>query len=299
MTADNLRVFDRALLRQRRERIARDFDEFSFLFEAVGDNLLDRLADVKREFPVVLDIGAGTGTLTHSLSRRAGTQHVIAADLSPRMARRAESRLKVVADEELLPFAPQSLDCVVANLSLHWVNDLPGALLQIRNALKPDGLFLAAVMGGETLKELRECLMSAELEISGGVSPRISPFIDMQDMGALMQRAGFALPVIDNDLIEVDYASPFNLMHDLRGMGAANATFNRPRVFAPRDLMMETARLYAEKYPSTQEEGGVSATFEIIYVIGWAPHGSQQQPLKPGSASARLADVLGGQETKI
>lgn len=297
-------VFDRALLRLRRDRAAANFAEFDFLFEAVGDQLADRLADVKREFPVIADLGAGTSTLTRSLRQRPGTQHVIALDMSQGMAASVWGAAKgqvVVADEDLLPFAPHSLDAVIANLSLHWVNDLPGALAQIRQCLKPDGLFLAALMGGESLRELRESLMSAEMDVRGGASPRVSPLIDMQDMSALMQRAGFALPVVDRDTISVDYASPFRLMHDLRGMGAANATAARDKSPVTRAMMMETARIYAENHPAEdgEEEGGVAATFEIIYAIGWAPDASQQQPLKPGTAKLRLADALGGEEKEI
>lgn len=294
-------VFDRALLRRRRDRAAANFADFDFLFEAVGDALADRLADVRREFSVIADLGAGTSTLTRSLRKRAGTQQVIGVDMAEGMAREVSGNMVVVADEDLLPFAPHSLDAVVANLSLHWVNDLPGALAQIRQCLKPDGLFLAAVMGGESLKELRESLMLAEMDVRGGASPRVSPMIDMQDMSALMQRAGFALPVVDRDTISVDYASPFRLMHDLRGMGAGNAATGRDKRPVPRKMMLETARIYSENFPAEDggEEGGVSATFEIIYMIGWAPAASQPQPLKPGSATARLADALDAEEKKV
>lgn len=296
--ASSMTVFDRALLRQRRNRAAGDFADFDFLYQAVGDQLIDRLDTVRKELPVIADLGAGTSTLTKALRHRKGTQTVINLDMAPAMAARARG-LAVVADEDLLPLKAQSLDCVVANLSLHWVNDLPGALSQIRMALKPDGVFLAAVMGGDSLHELRESLMEAETAVRGGVSPRVSPLIDMQDMSALMQRAGFALPVVDRDSIVVDYASPFRLMHDLRGMAATNATVHRDRSPLPRKMMLETARVYQDKFPAEDEEGGVTATFDIIYMIGWAPAASQPQPLKPGSATARLADVLGSEEKKI
>lgn len=296
--ASSMTVFDRALLRQRRNRAAGDFADFDFLYQAVGNQLIDRLDTVRKELPVIVDLGAGTSTLTKALRHRKGTQTVINLDMAPAMAARARG-LAVVADEDLLPLKAQSLDCVVANLSLHWVNDLPGALAQIRMALKPDGVFLAAVMGGDSLHELRESLMEAETAVRGGVSPRVSPLIDMQDMSALMQRAGFALPVVDRDSIVVDYASPFRLMHDLRGMAATNATVHRDRSPLPRKMMLETARVYQDKFPAEDEEGGVTATFDIIYMIGWAPAASQPQPLKPGSATARLADVLGSEEKKI
>lgn len=295
---DNMQVFDRPLLRQRRARAVANFDEFSFLFETVADQLADRLSDIRREFSIIADLGAGTSMLADILSARAGTRTVIGCDMAPAMAR-ASNDCAVVADEDLLPFAPASLDAVVSNLSLQWVNDLPGALAQIRQALKPDGLFLAAIMGGQTLYELRDCLMQAEIEVYGGVSPRASPLIDMHDMSALMQRAGFALPVVDRDTIEIDYASVFSLMHDLRGMAATNATLARERRPVGRRLMLEAARLYADKYLAMEAEEGISATFEVIYMIGWAPAASQQQPLKPGSAKIRLADALGSEEKKI
>jgi SAM-dependent methyltransferase len=200
----------------------------------------------------------------------------------------------VVADEELLPFRPASLDAVASNLALHWVNDLPGALLQIRQALKPDGLFLGALLGGETLKELRQCLMEAELAATGGASPRVSPFADSRDAGALLQRAGFALPVTDTDTVTVQYASPLKLMRDLRGMGAANAVAGRLLKPTRRAVMLEALRLYREKFAGA--EGRVPATFQVVYMIGWAPHESQQQPLKPGAFTHKLADALRTQE---
>ncbi len=295
----SLTVFDRALLRQRRDRAAAQFTEFDFLFRAVGAQLADRLATVRRELPVILDIGAGTSTLGSVLQQRPGTVQTIAMDLSPAMAARCGDSAILVADEELLPLAPHSLDAVVANLSLHWVNDLPGALVQIRQALKPDGVFVAALMGGESLRELRASLMEAETTVRGGVAPRVSPLIDMQDMAGLMQRAGFALPVVDRDTLRVDYSSPFRLMHDLRGMAAANATHNRDRRPVPRRMMIEAARVYAEKFAVPERPDHVTASFEIIYVIGWAPAASQPQPLKPGSATVRLADILGASEKPL
>lgn len=297
--ASPMAVFDRALLRRRRARAADDFADFDFLYQAVGEQLMDRLATVRKELPVIADLGAGTSTLGKALRHRTGTQWVAGLDMAPALAARVRGAAAVAADEDLLPFKAQSLDAVVANLSLHWVNDLPGALAQIRMALKPDGVFLAAVLGGESLHELRTSLMEAEAAVRGGVSPRVSPLIGMQDMSALMQRAGFALPVVDRDTIVVDYASPFRLMHDLRGMGAANASVHRDRAPVPRRMMLEAARIYADQFPAEDEEGGVSATFEVIYAIGWAPAASQPQPLRPGSATTRLADALGAHENKI
>lgn len=280
-------VFDRNLLRRRRDRAASHIGDFDFLLRDVAERLSERIDVIKKEFPVILDLG-GHGVMAERLRSRAGTQFVVTSDLSRDMAAQAETA--VVADEEFLPFRPASLDAVISNLSLHWVNDLPGALVQIRHALKPDGLFLAAVLGGESLKELRESLMTAELSVTGGASPRVSPFIDLRDMGALLQRGGFALPVVDSDIITVDYSNALKLMQDLRGMGASNATFNRLMKPTRRGVIMEAARVYHEKF--ADREGRVPATFQIIYAIGWSPHDSQQKPMKPGMAKVKLADAL-------
>lgn len=284
-------VFDRKLLRLRRDRAAPRIHDFDFLLRAVAERLMERLSLVRKEFPRVLDLGGGHGVLSAMLKGRVGTEVVFSSDISYALARRAGG---FVADEELLPVRAQSLDAVVSNLSLHWANDLPGVLVQVRQALKPDGLFLAAVLGGDTLRELRLAMLEAETTVTGGASPRVSPFIDLRDMGALLQRAQFALPVVDSEIITVDYASPLSLMQDLRGMGAANATFNRLRLPTRRRVMLEAARVYQESF--ADGAGRIPATFQVIYAIGWAPHGSQQKPLRPGSAAARLAEALQTEE---
>ena len=202
--------------------------------------------------------------------------------------------LRVAADEEALPFADASLDLVVSALALQWVNDLPGTLVQIRRALKPDGLLMAAMLGGDTLIELREAFASAESEIEGGLSPRVAPFADLRELGALMQRAGFALPVVDSDRLTVRYESAFALMRDLRAMGATNVLAERRRAPLRRATLMRMAEIYAERFADA--DGRVRATFEIVWLSGWSPHESQQKPLKPGSASQRLADALGAKE---
>jgi SAM-dependent methyltransferase len=199
-----------------------------------------------------------------------------------------------VADEEALPFRDASLDLVVSALALQFVNDLPGALLQIRRALKPDGLFLAALLGGGTLTELRQAFAAAESDVEGGVSPRVAPFADLRDLGALLQRAGFALPVTDTDHLIVRYNTVFGLTHDLRRMGATNALLDRRRAPLKRATLMRMAEIYAQRFADA--DGRVRATFEIVWLSGWAPHPRQQQPLKPGSASTRLADALGTPE---
>lgn len=290
-----IEVFDRQLLRMRRDRAAMGIGDYDFLLRDVAARLSDRLSLVKRDFARVLDLGAHHGLLADLLKSRTGTMDVFASDMSPRFAAQ-NSVPTVAADEEFLPFRANCMDAVVSNLSLQWVNDLPGALLQIRQVLKPDGLFLAAVLGGESLRELRDSLMQAELAVTGGASPRVSPFIDMRDMGGLMQRAGFALPVVDSDMITVDYPHALKLMQDLRGMGASNATRNRLMIPTRREVLLEAGKIYQEKFGSIT--GRVPATFQVIYAIGWKPHESQQQPLRPGSATVRLADALKAEEVK-
>ena len=198
---------------------------------------------------------------------------------------------KLVADEECLPFGPGSFELVVANLSLHWTNDLPGTLIQVRQCLKPDGLFLGAMFGGETLHELRTALMQAEIELEGGASPRLSPLADLRDAGALLQRAGFALPVADVDRITVSYPHAFKLMKDLRGMGETNAIHTRRRNMTRRATLFRAAEIYQEMFGD--RDGRIPATFDVLTLTGWAPDASQQQPLRPGSAQGRLADALG------
>jgi SAM-dependent methyltransferase len=289
-------VFDRALVRRRRDRAAPGFAGHAFLVEEVAERLVDRLHDVRRGFSLALDLGCHRGEVGRRLlTAGKGIETVVSCDLSPAMVGHAPG-LRVAADEEFLPFAPESLDLAVSVLSLHWVNDLPGALIQLRRALKPDGLFLGAMLGGETLFELRRCLMEAEMEMKGGVSPRVSPFAEMRDAGGLLQRAGFALPVIDSDEITVTYDDAFRLMAELRGMGETNCGLNRPRTPASRELFARAAQRYADLH--ADEDGRIEATFQVIWMLGWAPHESQQQPLRPGAAKNRLSDALGTTEIK-
>ena len=283
-------IFDRLLLARRRDRAAARAHGHDFLLDRVADDLLERLAVVRRQFPKVLDLGAHHGTLSRRLRALPGTEMVIGAELSPAMLARCE-RPCVLADEEALPFADAALDLVVSGLSLQLVNDLPGVLAQIRRVLKPDGLLLAAMLGGQTLHELREAFLAAEAEVEGGASPRVAPFADVRDMGGLLQRAGFALPVADTDVVTVTYASPLALMRDIKAMGASNALLARRRAPMRRETLAQAASHYTERYPAPG--GRIRATFEIVTLTGWVPHASQQQPLAPGSARVRLADALG------
>ncbi len=205
--------------------------------------------------------------------------------------------LAIASDEESLPFAPATFDLIISCLSLHWVNDLPGALIQARRCLKPDGLFLAAMFGRDTLVELRRALIEAELAESGGAGPRISPFTDVRDAGALLQRAGFALPVVDMDAITVSYRSALDLMRDLRGMGEANAAVERRRSFTRRSTILRAAAIYADQHADSSHR--IPATFQVLTLTGWAPDPAQQKPLRPGSAVHRLAAALDSHEVRV
>jgi SAM-dependent methyltransferase len=209
--------------------------------------------------------------------------------------RSSENRTRLVADDEALPFANASFDLVFAGFGLHWVNDLPGTLVQIGRALAPDGVLIACLPGGATLSELRAVLTEAELEEQGGVSPHISPFVDTRDAAGLLQRAGFAMPVADSDRITVTYADPLALLRDLQRTGESNALMDRRRAPLRRATLARAMALYRERYPAPGNR--VAATFEIVTLTGWAPHADQPKPLRPGSARHRLAESLGAEET--
>lgn len=294
--ADTRAPFDRKALSAHRDRAAPFLQEHDFLFREVAERLADRLGDVTRRFPRALDLGCHGGELSAMLAGQGGIETLVQCELSPGMARRARAnrRPTLVGDEEALPFGASTFDLILSNLSLHWVNDLPGALAQIRHSLKPDGLFLAALLAGETLSELRRALIEAEIGLSGGASPRVSPVADMRELAGLLQRAGFALPVVDTDSITVTYADPIRLMADLRGMGETNAVAARSRHPARRALFLDAATRYRDAHGD--REGRVPATFQVVYLTAWAPHQSQQRPLRPGSARSRLADALGVEE---
>jgi SAM-dependent methyltransferase len=285
-------IIDRALLRARGRR-ALALGPATFLIDRVAEDLADRLATVLRSFPCGLDLGTPTGALRRALAASHKIGGIIAANALAAIAGEGAG-LAIVADEETLPLREGALDLVVSGLSLHFVNDLPGTLVQVRRALKPDGLFVAALLGGETLSELRQAFAAAEAEMEDGISPRVLPFADLRDLGALLQRAGFALPVTDVDRVTVRYASPLDLMHDLRRMGAANPLVDRSRRPLRRATLARMLEIYRERF--AVPDGRVRATFEIVYLSGWAPHESQQQPLAPGSARTRLADALRTQE---
>ena len=281
-------IFDRALLRSRQRRAERQ-GAATFLLDRVAEDMGDRLAVVLRKFDRAADIGTPTDAVRRALAANESIGTLVAA--RPQFATaKFENGPVVVGDEEALPFGAGTLDLAVSALALQSVNDLPGVMIQIRRALKPDGLFLAALFGGETLTELRDSLFTAEVEIEGGASPRVAPFTEVRAAGALLQRAGFALPVADVDRVIVRYDSLFALAADLRRMGATNPLADRRRIPLRRATLRRAAEIYAERY--TDHDGRVRATFDIVWLSGWAPHESQQQPLKPGSARTRLADAL-------
>lgn len=291
-TSDPL-IFDRHTIRKSRERTISKFQDHDFLFTWSAKQLLTRLRDIKRTFPLTLQIGSRYPLFLQDIGEKA--EHIVTLDCTPFPVCPCTSYIQ--AEEEILPIAPNSLDLVISNLNLHSVNDLPGTLVQICSSLKPDGLFLATLLGGETLHELRDVLTQTELNLRSGTSPRVAPFADKPQMGALLQRAGFALPVIDSEILTVTYSNIFSLMHDLRYMGENNAIMAREKTFPGKDFFMDAAKRYQDTY--SEPDGRITATFEIIFLIGWAPDPSQQKPLKPGSAKHSLAKALGTKETKL
>ncbi len=279
-------LFDPALRRLRRDRAAQSLREADFLLAEVSERLAERREDVLRGFPRVAILGAWDGTPARILAGRFGIESLIQVESSPLMAARAaEFGPVVVADEEAPPLAEGSFDLILAPLTLHAVNDLPGALTQIRRALKPDGLFLGAMLAGESLHNLRSAFAEAEIQTAGGLSPRVAPFADLRSLGGLLQRAGFALPAADLDRIEASYREPLRLLRDLKAMGESNPLRERRRAFLRRDTLLRALEILALDPP-------LKIRFDVAFLTGWAPHESQQKPLKPGSAQFRLAEAL-------
>lgn len=300
-SAEIARIFDRRAVRHHRERALFRFSEYDFLFREIASRLADRLCDINRTFHCAIDLNSHGGLLRNALSGSGKIDRLIETDLSRHLLHPGGET--IAADEEFLPFAPASADLILSNLTLHWINDLPGTLIQIKRILRPDGLFLAALFGGDTLSELRHALIEAETAISGGAAPRVSPFADLSDAAALLQRAGFTLPVADMDTVTVTYPDAFALMRELRGMGETNAVAERQSAFTSRRVLFDAADRYADLYADS--DGRLPATFQILYLAGWAPHDSQQQPARPGSAQTRLAEALetneqsAGEKTKL
>ncbi len=285
-------VFDRERFQSGLSRARKKFEHHNFLHQWSQAQILDRLSDINRDFSNALCIGSRC-PVTHAHHQK--IKRGVVLDIPPAPVSEFSTPY-LCADEEFLPIACQSLDLVVSNLHMHHVNDLPGALVQIRHALKNDGLFLASILGGETLHELRSVMMQAEIDIYGGASPRIAPFADKPQMGDLLQRAGFTLPVVDSDVVRVTYDNALKLMADLRGMGESNCIIARKKEFDRKAFFMRVAELYQERF--SEVDGRIVASFEVIFLLGWAPDSSQQKPLRPGSAEHSLADALGSVEIK-
>jgi len=289
-------LFDRTLFKSRRLRALTGAKPGAdFLLETVTADLQDRLHLINRRFETAVDLGGHTGRTAEAIRATGKADEILRADLF--FADPALPAPDLICDDALLPFRDQSLDLIVSALTLQFVNDLPGSLVQIRRALKPDGLFLATLAGAGTLSELRDSLTRAELEIRGGADARVLPFADTRDLGSLLQRAGFALPVTDVDTFTVRYDTLFGLMADLRAMGATSILKDRSRQPLSRKVFLRAAELYAENHADA--DGRIRATFSFVTLSGWAPHESQQKPLRPGSAKTRLADALGVAETVL
>ena len=291
--SENHQLFDRGLLRRRRSRFAHELPQHEFLLSHVAAEIADRIGAVLREFPRALDLGAYHGMLGRAVAALPSVGEMIYAESAPALAALCP-RPSVVCDEDLLPFRDESFNLVVSGLALHRVNDLTGALVQIRRALRPDGLFVGAALGSRSLHELRYALLEAEAEEEGGASPRIAPFADVREYGALLQRAGLALPVSDADLLTVTYPTPRDLMREIRAMGGGNVLAARRKGSLSRRTLERAEAIYRTRHATP--DGRVMASFEIVYLMGWAPHASQQNPAAPGSATMRLADALGTTE---
>ncbi|KAI9011131.1 S-adenosyl-L-methionine-dependent methyltransferase [Gaertneriomyces semiglobifer] len=288
-------IFNRLVKKKQRNRSAQhpESPQTDYLKDEVADRVVDRLLDIKRRFSTVVDLGSGAGHIAKFLDKDL-VDDLIMYDMSEALLHRDEGTAyevpvrRIVGNEELLPFEENSLDAVISSLSLHWVNDIPGTLIQIQKALKPDGLFLGAMLGGDTLFELRTSLQLTEIEREGGVSPHVSPMTDSKDVASLLQRAKFNLITIDVDEIQVQYPSMFELMNDLRAMGESNAILAR-KPYLSRDTMMAAAAAYTELYG--EADGSIPATFQIIYMIGWKPDKSQPKPLPRGAGELSLKDL--------
>ncbi len=282
-------IFDtRLILERKRRALARADASVGFLMDRAVDDLSERLATIERHFDKAVAAFCVTRMAADAMIASGKVGEVVRIEADPAFLGGDAGRL---ATGEHLPLESESVDLLVSLLALQDANDIPGALIQIRRALRPDGLFLGAFSGAGTLTELRESLLAAETEILGGASPRVIPFTDVRDAGGLLQRAGFALPVTDVETVTVRYDTMFGLIRDLRAMGATNALVARSRRPGTRRLFQRAAEIYAERF--SDADGRIRATFSFIWMSGWAPHGSQQKPLKPGSAEVSLTRALG------
>ncbi len=290
--ADDIILFDRRAVRQHRRRAALINGVNDFLSDEISTRLIDRLQDVRRTFDMALDVGGALG----GEKGKSAASRIVTADTSLTRIRMKGGSYPVIMDEEFLPFSNPSFNLITSTLSLHWANDLPGALRQMQKALFPDGLFVAAIFGGDTLIELRRAFIEAEIEILGYTSPHTSPMVETRDAAALLQRAGFAIPVVDTDTLTVTYDNIFALMHDLRGMGETNSIVTRNRHFLRRETIFAAEKHYRALFGTN--DGKIPATFQIIWLTGWAPHRSQKKAIPRGSAERSLAKTLAQSSTR-
>ena len=295
------KLFDMFALRRNRQRAAASYDKFAFLKDEASLRLADRVDLIRRNFDLCLDLGAHDGRLWQRLTSFGKINKIVQTDPAANFFNHVfPDKINnitapfAVHDFTALPFADESFDAVFSCLNFHWVDDLPGLFVQIRRLLRPDGLCLVNLLGGDTLHELRASLIEAEQDITGGFSPRCAPMADIRDVGGLLGRAGLTLPVADSDRLTVNYPDMFRLMRDLRGMGEQNVLFGRLRHPTKRAVFLRAAEIYKSRFG--QANGSIPASFEIITLTGWAPHENQQKPLRPGSARARLASAVGGYE---
>lgn len=286
--SDHPIIDETALNRNRKRALAMHIDGADFLLQRTAEDIALRLSTVKRHFDLAVDLNSSGNAIKTALE----VESMIKTLFSTRsVGFEGQGPFSAVMADDMIAFGNARLDLVVSALTLQFVNDLPGLLIQIRRTLKPDGLFMASMVGSGSLSELKQSFLKAEVEITGAAHARILPFVDVRDAGGLLQRAGFALPVSDVDRLTVRYDTPLGLMHDLRAMGAVNCLTERSKTFLRRDVFMKTMENYARDY--SDADGRIRATFEIISLSGWAPHESQQKPLAPGSATVNLKDVLG------
>ncbi len=289
-------IFNQQRLRHRLRRAAIGDISQDFLRQRVAEDIASRLSLIKREFKLCALFGPESDCMVSTLENLPNLHKLISVSTIEPAGPSAPERL-IIGTEEHLPLANESINLAISPLTLQFANDLPGALIQLKRSLKPDGLFIGAFLGGDSLVELRDALLSAEIDIRGGAAPRVHARVDIRDLGTLLQRAGYALPVVDSDRVTVTYRSSLHLMHDLRALGLTSILVHGAGVGLNRCILKRLEEIYRDRYPAADNR--IRATFEIIYLTGWAPHESQQKPLKPGSAKTRLADVFKTQEISL
>ena len=299
---NNIKIFSKKKNLISRNRASIKYKKYDYLFDEANGRLFERLKSIKRGFKNTLEIGSRTGNTIELFNKKNDIKKIFISDISKKMFLKSKKKKSnkqknfLILDEENLPFKNRQFNLVFSNLYLHWANDLYKVLNEIYRILKPDGLFLCTVFGSETLNELKYSLCSAEDKISKSISPRVSPFLRLQDAGTLLQKSGFQLPVIDKDTIKIYYDDIFSLMKDLKGMGESNSLINRKKTFTTKKLFNLANKIYKNKF-STKKK--IYETFEILYFIGWTKHTSQQKPKSPGSSKKKQADALSSKEYNL